>query len=158
MKQIIIASVLAAITGLSFAQMRFIEAPYPGQLPRPAPVPIAASAPQSAALVQALPPPMEQMQAGFEVTASDVNLRRALVRWTKLVGWTFEPEHWTLDRDIPVAGSASLGSDFKLAARALLSSTEMTDLPAQPCFYSNKVLRVIPLNELCSRQQITQSK
>ncbi|UUZ66552.1 toxin co-regulated pilus biosynthesis Q family protein (plasmid) [Polaromonas sp. P1-6] len=93
------------------------------------------------------------LQAGFEVTPADQNLRRTLVRWSKMVGWAFDAEHWTMGSDIPVAGSASLGNDFKAAVRTLLASSEMTDLPAQPCFYSNNVLRVIPLNELCSRQQ-----
>ncbi len=154
MKKFVATAALLATASVSFAQVRFIEAPYPAPVVHPvasaAPNPMqqVSIAPAYASLVSATP-----MMAGFEVTAADVNLRRALVRWTKMIGWAFQPEHWTLDRDIPVAGSASLGSDFKAATRSLLSSTEMTDLPAQPCFYSNNVLRVIPFNELCSRQQ-----
>ena len=75
-----------------------------------------------------------------------------------MVGWTFEGEHWALGSDIPVTGSASLGTDFKGAVRTLLASSELTDLPAQPCFYSNNVLRIIPINELCARQQKTVSQ
>jgi hypothetical protein len=44
-----------------------------------------------------------------------------------------------------------LGSDFKNAVRKLLSSTDLTDRPLQPCFHTNKVLRVIPKAELCDR-------
>lgn len=154
MKSIVAAALLASVTAVSVAQVRFIEAPYPGTVARPLETTPQVSMP---VLASALNTPTSTtgttMQAGFEVTGADINIRRALVRWTKMIGWTFEPEHWTLDRDIPIAGSASLGSDFKAATRGLLLSTEMTDLPAQPCFYSNNVLRVIPINELCSRQQ-----
>lgn len=160
MKKLFVLTICICASSLAQSQLRFVEAPYQGQVASP---PAALDVPMPPGLPSGVSPALAPMaiagllpgvmQAGFEVTAADINLRKALVRWTKMVGWTFEPEHWTLDRDIPVAGSASLGSDFKLAARALLSSTEMTDLPAQPCFYSNRVLRVIPVNELCSRQQ-----
>jgi hypothetical protein len=33
----------------------------------------------------------------------------------------------------------------------LLSSTDGSDLAAQPCFYSNRVVRVIPKAGLCDR-------
>ena len=78
-------------------------------------------------------------------------MRRALVRWARLAGWTFSAQHWTLDADIPLAGSADLGSDFKLAVNDLLDATELSDRPAHPCFYNNHVLRVVPLAEACDR-------
>ncbi|ABM39514.1 toxin co-regulated pilus biosynthesis Q family protein [Polaromonas naphthalenivorans] len=157
MKTTIVLVALIATSGLSFSQVRFIDAPYPSSVSRPAlQMPVAQQV--AMPVYQATPVSAPAMQAGFEATPADANLRKALVRWTKMIGWTFEPEHWTLDRDIPIAGSASLGSDFKMATRLLLSSTEMTDLPAQPCFYSNNVLRVIPLNELCSRQQVNKTQ
>jgi Toxin co-regulated pilus biosynthesis protein Q len=89
--------------------------------------------------------------AEFQVTPADQNFRKVLARWAQTSGWTFEPEHWTVSRDIPIAGSDSMVTDFKTAVRRLLKSTGLTDLPVQPCFYTNKVLRVIPASELCSR-------
>ncbi|MDX3907344.1 MAG: TcpQ domain-containing protein [Pigmentiphaga sp.] len=88
---------------------------------------------------------------GYEATPADRNIRQALMRWAKAAGWTFEAEHWTVDVDIPLAGSARLGSDFKAAVRTLLASTELSAHPLQPCFYSNLVLRVIPYAESCDR-------
>lgn len=87
----------------------------------------------------------------FTVGAEDQNFRQVLARWSKEAGWAFGPEHWTVDRDIPVVGSASLGNDFKTAVRELLGSTELGDLPVKPCFYTNRVLRVVPQNEKCDR-------
>jgi hypothetical protein len=87
----------------------------------------------------------------FDVLASDRNLREVLARWGKEVGWK---QKWTIDKDIPVEATADadlLGSDFKNAVRKLLSSTDLTDRPLQPCFHTNKVLRVIPKAELCDR-------
>ncbi|WP_262393781.1 toxin co-regulated pilus biosynthesis Q family protein, partial [Bordetella pertussis] len=75
----------------------------------------------------------------------DLTLRAVLARWARAAGWTFEAEHWALDVDIPLAGKAELPGDFKTAVRALLAATELSERPAQPCFYANRVLRVVPL-------------
>lgn len=141
MKNILILSTAIFCATMSVAQVRVIDAPYQSQSPPQVNVALSANTPRAG------------MQAGFEVTPADGNLRNTLIRWSRMVGWTFEGEHWTLGNDIPVTGSASLGNDFKSAVRTLLASSELTDLPAQPCFYSNNVLRVIPINELCARQQ-----
>lgn len=91
--------------------------------------------------------------ATFDVSPADQNFRKVLTRWSKTSGWTFEPEHWTVQRDIPVSGTDVVVTDYKSAVRRLLLSTSLTDLPVQPCFYSNNVLRVIPSTELCSRTE-----
>lgn len=88
-------------------------------------------------------------QPGFATQAADQHLRGVLQRWTRQVGWTFDAEHWAVDIDIPLAGQAFLGEDFKTAVRALLRSTEMTRRPLQPCFYTNQVLRVIAATQSC---------
>ena len=85
----------------------------------------------------------------YSVSPEDGNLRRALRRWAHSAGWTFEAEHWTLAADIPITAGANLGSDFHRAVSALLASTEMADLPVQPCFYQNRVLRVIAYAQRC---------
>jgi hypothetical protein len=87
----------------------------------------------------------------FTISRSDRTIREALVTWSKRAGWTHDPEHWTVPFDLPVLSSADLGTDFKGAVRALLSSTDLTNMPLQPCFYSNNVLRVVPKAELCDR-------
>ncbi|MFW7343643.1 TcpQ domain-containing protein [Pollutimonas sp. H1-120] len=88
---------------------------------------------------------------GYQVSPQDVTLRSALVRWARQGGWTFEPEHWAIDADIPIVGTASFEADFKLAVRELVASTELSDRPAQPCFYSNQVLRIVPYAQPCDR-------
>lgn len=87
----------------------------------------------------------------FTISRSDRTIREALVVWSKRAGWTHDPEHWTVPFDLPVLSSADLGTDFKGAVRALLASTDLTNMPLQPCFYSNNVLRVVPKAELCDR-------
>lgn len=107
---------------------------------------VAANAPTNA-------PAIEPQGAKFEVSPVDQNFRKVLMKWSKDSGWTFEPEHWAVARDIPVSGSDAVISDYKTAVRRLLKSTTLTDLPVQPCFYSNNVLRVIPASELCARSE-----
>jgi len=89
--------------------------------------------------------------AGFEAGPGDGNMRRTLVRWAGMAGWTFQPEHWAIDVDIPLTASARFPADFKQAVRQLLAATELSDRPAQPCFYSNRVLRVVSWSEPCDR-------
>jgi hypothetical protein len=91
----------------------------------------------------------------YEVSPADINIRQALARWAGLAGWLFEPEHWSVDVDIPLAGSASFDADFKSAVQRLVAATEMGDRPLQPCFYSNKVLRIVPLAQPCDRAAST---
>ncbi|WP_454690887.1 TcpQ domain-containing protein [Achromobacter aloeverae] len=91
------------------------------------------------------------MSTTFSADLADGNLRRVLARWAGLAGWTFGPEHWDVDVDIPLAGSAGFGDDFKHAVRALVGATEMAERPLQPCFYANRVLRVVPLAQACDR-------
>lgn len=93
----------------------------------------------------------------FDVQRNDRNLRRVLVRWAAQAGWTFEPEHWVLEADIPVSAEARLGRDFRSAVRRLMAATEMGDMPAQPCFYANKVLRVVSYAQACDPRQPTLS-
>lgn len=87
----------------------------------------------------------------YQVGPQDLTLRSALARWARQSGWTFEPEHWAIDADIPIVGAASFEPDFKLAVRELVALTELSDRPAQPCFYSNRVLRVVPYAQPCDR-------
>ena len=131
---------------------------------RPAPAPAAPVAPVAAEAGAAVKGGAVATPVGSEVAApappaarpytisrSDRTIREALVAWSNRAGWTHDAEHWTVPFDLPVLSSADLGTDFKGAVRALLASTDLTNMPLQPCFYSNKVLRVVPKAELCDR-------
>lgn len=87
----------------------------------------------------------------YEVTTQDLNLRQTLTRWSGISGWYFQPEHWGVDVDIPLAGGAKFSDDFVSSVEALVGSTELSDRPLQPCFYANQVLRVIAISEPCDR-------
>jgi hypothetical protein len=87
----------------------------------------------------------------FRAAAPDATLRAVLARWADAAGWTFHPQHWAVDVDIPLAAAAEFSGDFKSAVRGLLAATELADRPLQPCFYGNRVLRVVPLAQSCSR-------
>lgn len=90
----------------------------------------------------------------YEVTAADRNMRQVLVRWAKAAGWEHSPEHWTVPWDVSIGGVETYNTDFRTAARALLASTKISSVSGvtlQPCFYSNRVLRVIPEAEPCDR-------
>ncbi len=97
------------------------------------------------------PTPAAAPMVSFSISRSDRTVREALVRWAKDASWTFDAEHWTVPVDLPIVASASLGTDFRGAVRAMLDSTALSDMPLQPCFYSNQVLRVVPKAERCDR-------
>lgn len=87
----------------------------------------------------------------FRAAPPDATLRAVLARWADAAGWTFQPQHWAVDVDIPLSATAEFSGDFKSAVRELLGATELADRPLQPCFYGNRVLRVVPLAQSCSR-------
>lgn len=87
----------------------------------------------------------------YAVTPKDLHLRQALGRWASIGGWRFQPDHWVVDVDIPLTAGAAFTDDFVDSVRALVSATELSDRPLQPCFYSNRVLRIVPLSEHCDR-------
>jgi hypothetical protein len=138
--------------------LRPVPPPMPPVPPAPSPS-VAAAHPAAGAAVNepadptARPPARPRAQT-FEVTPADGNVRRALGRWAQSAGWTFGPEHWDVDVDIPLAGSAVFGDTFRTAVRGLLAATELGDRPVQPCFYANQVLRVVPLAQRCDRTRI----
>jgi hypothetical protein len=93
--------------------------------------------------------------AAYSVGPSDVTMRQALERWAATAGWTFSSEHWAVDVDIPLVGQATFEADFRTAVRELLAATELGDRALQPCFYSNRVLRVVPYAQACDRRRGT---
>lgn len=90
-------------------------------------------------------------QSFYAITNTDKNLRQALARWSGLSGWRFQVEHWAVDVDIPLTATANFSDDFVGSVRALIEATELSDRPLQPCFYTNQVLRIVPITEACDR-------
>jgi hypothetical protein len=86
----------------------------------------------------------------WTVTTSDGNFRELLTGWTLQEGWKLV---WNVDQDVPIVGDDHFTGDLKFAARRALASTEMTDTPIKPCFYSNNVLRVVPFTTPCDPTQ-----
>jgi len=109
------------------------------------------SASAAALTAVSFPTPAQEPPTRYSVSPKDINLRTVLSRWAIEAGWTFEPEHWAVNADIPIAGSASFEPGFKSAVQQLMASTELADRPLQPCFYSNRVLRVVPYAQPCDR-------
>ena len=96
-------------------------------------------------------PLMANVSRDWTAHVKDGTVRGVLERWSQSAGWTFNVEHWTVNRDLPISADTVVRGDFKAAVRALLASTDLTDLPLQPCFYANAVLRVVPRSEVCDR-------
>jgi hypothetical protein len=109
-------------------------------------------APESPALTISSKKPTSQ--AFYAITPTDKNLRQALARWSGLSGWRFQVEHWAVDVDIPLTATANFSDDFISSVRALVEATELSDRPLQPCFYTNQVLRVVPITEACDRTAV----
>lgn len=85
----------------------------------------------------------------WTVSTQDKTIRDALKVWATKAGWSFEPEHWAVPVDIPITASSTFKGDFKTVTRQLIGSTELGSNPLQPCFYTNHVVRVVPINEMC---------
>lgn len=90
-------------------------------------------------------------QVRWEADRADLTIRKVLDKWSASSGWTFGLDNWGAERDLPVMAKFSHTGDFRGAVRGLLASTDLTDMPLQPCFYSNFVLRIVPRAELCDR-------
>jgi len=97
-------------------------------------------------------------QSLYVIGSEDKNLRQALSRWSGLSGWRFQPEHWSVDVDIPLTATASFSDDFVDSVRSLIEATELSERPLQPCFYANQVLRIVPLTEACDRTLVEGSR
>lgn len=80
------------------------------------------------------------------VNPSNNNLRQLFNAWAKVANWT---SFWEIDSDIPINAKDSVSGDFKTAVRYVLSSTELSDTPLKPCFYTNSVVRVVSKTTKC---------
>jgi hypothetical protein len=108
----------------------------------------------ASAEVKPVAPPPKPLKA-WVVSPQDKTIRETLAKWSASEGWTFNPlgrDYWTVPQDFDVVASDTIYGDFKDAVRKLIASTELTKTPLQPCFFSNKAVRVILINEECAAQ------
>ncbi|WP_196787284.1 toxin co-regulated pilus biosynthesis Q family protein [Burkholderia stagnalis] len=77
----------------------------------------------------------------WEVKASDVSLRQALIRWAKDAGWQVS---WEIGYDYPVQLEGSFSGSFEDAVDQFMGSLRYSDYPALACMYeANHVVRVL---------------
>lgn len=108
--------------------------------------------PMAAATAQptAAPAAMPVIAPMWQINKSDGSLRNLFNRWGSLAGWTSQ---WEVDQEIPLVATDSFSGSFTDAVRAVLRTTEGTDLPIHPCFYTNNFLRVVPISTDCDPEQ-----
>ncbi|HLR29163.1 MAG TPA: TcpQ domain-containing protein [Paenalcaligenes sp.] len=85
----------------------------------------------------------------FAIGPADETMRQALQRWAKQVGWHFGDEHWGPEMDYPIMNTAEFNASFENAVEQLLDSVQLGAQPLRACFYSNRVLRIIPESQSC---------
>lgn len=94
----------------------------------------------------------------WRVSPQDGTVRQALNRWAAYANWTFGPDQWELNFDIPIQAPAEFEADsFQEATQALSQAVAMGESPIRPCFYGNRVLRMLPFTRSCNRSPATQS-
>lgn len=94
----------------------------------------------------------------WRVSPQDGTVRQALVRWAADASWTFGPDQWELNFDIPIQAPAEFEADsFQEATQALSQAVAMSESPIRPCFYGNRVLRMVPFTRSCNRSPAAQS-
>ncbi|MDG9971094.1 toxin co-regulated pilus biosynthesis Q family protein [Achromobacter mucicolens] len=94
----------------------------------------------------------------WRVSPQDGTVRQALVRWAADENWTFGPDQWELNFDIPIQAPAEFEADsFQEATQALSQAVAMSESPIRPCFYGNRVLRMVPFTRSCNRSPASRS-
>ncbi|MGB3436754.1 MULTISPECIES: toxin co-regulated pilus biosynthesis Q family protein [Achromobacter] len=109
------------------------------------------------AIPQADPEPVILKEI-WKISPEDRTVRQALARWAGKAGWTFGPDQWEVNFDLPIQAPAEFeAASFQEATQALSQAVAMTESPIRPCFYGNRVLRVVPFTRSCNRSPATQS-
>lgn len=94
----------------------------------------------------------------WKISPEDRTVRQALARWAGKAGWTFGPDQWEVNFDLPIQAPAEFEAEsFQEATQALSQAVAMTESPIRPCFYGNRVLRVVPFTRSCNRSPAAQS-
>lgn len=102
------------------------------------------------------PPEPVIIKEMWRISPEDSTVRQALTRWAEKAGWTFGPDQWELNFDLPVQAPAEFEAEsFQAATQSLSQAIAMTESPVRPCFYANRVLRMIPFTRNCHRALTT---
>lgn len=118
---------------------------------RPPPETVPAAASETAAPVSAPEPIPVTVKEVWRIGPQDRTVRQALARWAAQAGWTFGPDQWEVNFDLPIQAPAEFEAEsFQEATQALSQAIAMTESPVRPCFYANRVLRVVPFTRSCS--------
>ena len=113
-------------------------APAVGQSAATASLPVPASAPS----VQRV-----DIKPVWRVELVDSTFQKLFGRWATLAGWALV---WDVPQDIPVIGRYSFSGSFTDAVLTVTDSTDGTDMPVHPCFYSNNLVRIVPVSVVCN--------
>ncbi|MFY3550753.1 hypothetical protein YH64_016560 [Achromobacter sp. LC458] len=101
---------------------------------------------------------VEPLKQIWRISPQDGTVRQALVRWASDANWTFGPDQWELNFDIPIQAPAEFEeASFREATQALSQAVAMSESPIRPCFYGNRVLRMLPFTRSCNRSPAPQS-
>lgn len=94
----------------------------------------------------------------WRISPQDGTVRQALARWASDANWTFGPDQWELNFDIPIQAPAEFEvASFREATQVLSQAVAMSESPIRPCFYGNRVLRMVPFTRSCNRSPAAQS-
>ncbi|MCX8566927.1 MAG: Conjugal transfer protein [Glomeribacter sp. 1016415] len=96
------------------------------------------------------PEPHQPTTTLWQVKRSDENLRQLLTRWAQIENWHLV---WDVNQDIPIQAEDQSHSNFKEAVRRVLGSTALTEYQIKPCFYANRVVRVVRKTTVCNPHQ-----
>lgn len=136
----------------------------PATAPAPAPAPDSpASGPRPTDAPPSVPEPIPDpipvvVKEIWRINPDDGTVRQALARWAAKANWTFGPDQWELNFDLPIQAPAEFEAEsFQEATQALSQAIAMTESPVRPCFYANRVLRMVPFTRSCNRSPATQS-
>ncbi|UUM22136.1 TcpQ domain-containing protein [Mycoavidus sp. SF9855] len=104
---------------------------------------------------QKIPPTIQQAQkksatTQWQVKRTDENLRQLLTRWAQIDDWHLI---WDVDHDIPIQAEDQSQGNFKEAVRRVLGATALTEYQVKPCFYTNRVVRVVRQTTVCNPHQ-----
>jgi hypothetical protein len=83
----------------------------------------------------------------WHVEMADSTFQKLFGRWAMTAGWT---SRWDVPQDIPVIAEYTFEGSFTDAVFSVTDSTDGTDMPIHPCFYTNNLVRIVPVSVVCN--------
>lgn len=109
--------------------------------------PVAAIPAQAASSASVPSIPKLDIKPVWRVQPSDSTFQKLFSRWAGSAGWTLV---WDVPQDIPVIGQYTFEGSFTDAVFSVTDSTDGTDMPIHPCFYTNNLVRIVPVSVVCN--------